>query len=310
MARHTDSKSDLPGEKDRQFSHFTDEFHKAKRNVLFWAVATILLSAGADSGAVEAVPLVRGLRFDQGFLVGGALLITAFMAAGYVRAIGPMMLSNSDLLFARTLSKAVETAEAVDEELQRQKARVVNYRDEMTNRVDRAQSFHDSIRPLISLRSIAEDAESPDLLNVLKDKDQVEAMATGRILQIFSGARNTLTGISSRLRERDQQIFTAFTEFENEAKRFQPLEGLEEVEFEHRQTVERLRNFATGLEKSTLRWISIYDHGLVLLACAIALNVGAYRLNFPEADLFGNEVEVIHQSPGTQPPSAAGSIQS
>ncbi|WP_143704553.1 hypothetical protein [Porphyrobacter sp. TH134] len=56
-----------------------DEFARAKRNVLFWAVVTFLLSMGevGPSKSIEVTGFIRNFHFQQSFLGSGPIKLLA-----------------------------------------------------------------------------------------------------------------------------------------------------------------------------------------------------------------------------------------
>ncbi|MCB2078363.1 MAG: hypothetical protein KDE55_11775 [Novosphingobium sp.] len=91
--------------------HFSEAYRRAKRNVLFWAVATITVALGAHSdNAIEVTGLVDGLAFRPLPLMLGLLIILGFMFAGYIRAERDLTFLNSEQVVSQRMNDAIEIA--------------------------------------------------------------------------------------------------------------------------------------------------------------------------------------------------------
>ena len=93
--------------------HFSERFRLAKRNVLLWGSATILIATAVDVGGsgAEWTPFVKGIKHSQTMMTVLALIALAFMAVGYLRANREMRLANSQFLYGKTVLDAAEEIE-------------------------------------------------------------------------------------------------------------------------------------------------------------------------------------------------------
>lgn len=114
-AEHTDAFRDP----DRKLPHISESFRKAKRNVLFWAAATLLLAIGSDTNddGLEVTGFIRSFDFDQSALILLALGVLAFMFAGFIRAFDDMKALNREFAYAQSLKRGAKFADALAKNL-------------------------------------------------------------------------------------------------------------------------------------------------------------------------------------------------
>ncbi|MEM1051948.1 MAG: hypothetical protein AAGI28_07630 [Pseudomonadota bacterium] len=100
--------------------HYSENFRRAKRNVLFWAAVTVLLSiASVDSDAsVELTGIARNLSFSQSALVFGSLLVLALMFLAFVRARRLLIATNNHLTYGEDLQAVALRAQVVERDIE------------------------------------------------------------------------------------------------------------------------------------------------------------------------------------------------
>ena len=105
--------SDQAEEWRKQQIRYSDEFRRAKRNTLFWAVVTLLLAVGAPAANSPGLELAgfKNMELSGPFLLGGSLVVLIFMVLGYVRAEADVITLNSDFALDHAFQNVVDTAD-------------------------------------------------------------------------------------------------------------------------------------------------------------------------------------------------------
>ncbi|MBD2841514.1 hypothetical protein [Erythrobacter rubeus] len=90
--------------------HQSEEYRRAKRNVLLWGVLTVVVATGT-AGSEDIVglgSLTYGLSFSPKLLVLGSCFILAFMTIGYWRAEQRMLAHNTPLMRASGIGGEID----------------------------------------------------------------------------------------------------------------------------------------------------------------------------------------------------------
>lgn len=119
--------------------HFSEAYRRARRNVLFWAVTTIVVALGAHGNdTIEVTGLVNGLAFQPWLLLLGLLAILGFMLAGYVRAEQDLTYLNSEQVVSQRTKEAIDIVESI-------KAKLLELRGEAQQQEYRLKNLYDGI---------------------------------------------------------------------------------------------------------------------------------------------------------------------
>lgn len=261
--------------------HFSEAYRRAKRNVLFWALTTIVVALGAHGDkAIEVTGLVDGLAFQVWPLLIGLLIILAFMFASYIRAEQDLIYLNSEQVVSQRMKEAIDVVESV-------KAKLLELRSEVSQQEYR-------------LRNVYEGAdEARTQLNLQLDSAFEEYISSSE-----ARVRHELQSGSLTPKEAHDRAIRCVRELTKDAKKLlaewsrihidfgknrPKLPNSEQADRAFAQVTapfDELTNRLTGLSNSISirqkRWFFWQDRVPVWAACAVALLGAVVRLQASE----------------------------
>ena len=108
------AKSDNPADKPIDYS---TAFNTARRNVLFWGAATLLIACGtagtSDDIALSAI--MAGLAFNPNFLTLASMATLIFMLVGYRNAERRLIARHTDFALSERIGHAADEIESLQE---------------------------------------------------------------------------------------------------------------------------------------------------------------------------------------------------
>lgn len=299
-----------PEPKGERHIHFTDDFQRAERNLLFWAGLTIIIAIGRQTGGIEASPFLRQLAFNQGPLLIASLIATLLMALSYIRAIAPMEWSNTHLFFGRSVGNLADAVEQVEGEVAEARARLDKLGKAIKSNTAASNELVAEVADVLrqrgnplgdlgvsELRMSIDDNEGRPFVDVAREYNEKVKHAQERI----RSAADSFNNIAGEMQRAAEQHVA---NHEHNKVQLDP----EPVAAQMSAIVRDLKAFSAEVKGSERWWIR-WDHIVAVTAVALAVGTVGYRLAYPNGTILFNEPEpVTHQSnpsdpsPGPLPP--------
>lgn len=294
---------------ERSLIHVSDGFRRAKRNVLFWAAVTLLLSIAWDGGrsAIELTGIARNISFSQQSLVMGSVLILAFMALGYVRAEQQLFARNNPFTYGRDLQSAADLAELVRRDIRSVQidAQVVgdalvgarkavledalSLIEELRNEAKKIAQLHETVMNAgRSAKHERDQLHTIELYRPVDDASPDEWEAYGERRRTVS---QTLSGWESKyrsavaeiekLRVNTPRLRQLISEFDAIEKKIKAVDQIELGKIDDFKA--GLQSYADEIDRREKRWFYLFDRGVVWVSTGLAVFVAIWRLCYDQS---------------------------
>lgn len=302
---------------------FHEEFRKAKRNVLFWGVLTILLAVGTvNAESVDPSSLIRGISLPPVPLVVGSAAILIFMFLGYWRAEQHLIIKNREFTDQHDIGEAIKVIIALRDDLKDKSMAATTNKDrlvrihnvtrdaqmkiglevqEARDQLMNVDDLRDALAPpTLALIGLARSGEYPSM-DTTTPNQQHHALQYVRNTNPVAVAAEDW--IKHRIAKFAGALNTAWEGAQTDIKQVKSNE--DDIETSATQADNRITNLLTGLNSwatgiglTEKRWFIGYDRGVVWLVTALALLVAAVRICMPTS--FPDWMVVEDQSAGIQ----------
>lgn len=274
--------------------HFNEAYRRAKRNALFWAAATFAISWGrSDNGEIE-LPTIRELAFDHWLIVATALVILAFMTAGFYRASKDIERRNSNFQ-EESFDTSATAEQVVTTKVNDQLTVLAKAADRLTMARVNAERASDDIGGMIRRLPLSVtdvDAKVDTIFeSALVGHRDRGAVPIGEFQTARDRARQTLIEwaeeCKASLRQSREDAAAIIVPLDTEGESLLN-EGTEQIATTLRELKadlentrvgwRELQNFSDHLDQSKLAWHRWYDTGLTWTAVGVAGAVASWFL--------------------------------
>ncbi len=323
---------------DEQPIHFTEIYRRAKRNVLFWAAATILIALGtaASTGGVQVENMVKGLSLPPGLLTVFSLCVLGFMFAGYYRAERALLARHTGFALAARIADQAEVVEQLACDLRNlenainQADSAVRGRDtEYADFLERIEKGLGQVSGAYNASSLWNPAKTIDVVpqtRAMRDaavalhmamngdpklESQAQDQYERRVGSVIETVRGKVieaakTILLAKLKGLDQITSGAVADLAEVRKATSAVEtsSRSDLTEKHEALVAlggQLRRFANSIGFGERAWFYAHDRTPVLSLCALASVAALWRLGDPVSLASNLEYWFPHrQSPGIQ----------